>query len=115
MDQSSLLIIIRLSEAFPLKCNRVIYVFIYCFSMTIAQRPFMHYIKFISFFFLLIFADLKMRGLSVLFSAIFLVNTTLAQCPWQREVPDLQTSCLCAYNLGQELSVQCDQVRLKWL
>ncbi|XP_050086231.1 leucine-rich repeat and fibronectin type-III domain-containing protein 3 isoform X3 [Anopheles aquasalis] len=33
-----------------------------------------------------------------------------AQCPWQREVPDLQNSCLCAYNLGQELSVQCDQV-----
>lgn len=33
-----------------------------------------------------------------------------AQCPWQKEVPDLQTSCLCAYNLAQELSVQCDQV-----
>ncbi|XP_060646242.1 leucine-rich repeat and fibronectin type-III domain-containing protein 3 isoform X2 [Drosophila nasuta] len=34
----------------------------------------------------------------------------LAQCPWQRDVPDLQTSCICAYNLGRELSVQCDQV-----
>nr|NP_001285564.1 hattifattener, isoform F [Drosophila melanogaster]AHN54079.1 hattifattener, isoform F [Drosophila melanogaster] len=33
-----------------------------------------------------------------------------AQCPWQRDVPDLQTSCICAYNLGRELSVQCDQV-----
>lgn len=33
-----------------------------------------------------------------------------AQCPWQREIPDLQTSCICAYNLGRELSVQCDQV-----
>lgn len=33
-----------------------------------------------------------------------------AQCPWHRDVPELQTSCLCAYNLGQELSVQCDQV-----
>ncbi|XP_052864375.1 leucine-rich repeat and fibronectin type-III domain-containing protein 3 [Anopheles cruzii] len=38
------------------------------------------------------------------------IRTTVAQCPWQREVPDLQNSCLCAYNLGQELSVQCDQV-----
>uniref|UniRef100_A0A182R3A7 LRRCT domain-containing protein n=1 Tax=Anopheles funestus TaxID=62324 RepID=A0A182R3A7_ANOFN len=37
-------------------------------------------------------------------------TTVVAQCPWQREVPDLQNSCLCAYNLGQELSVQCDQV-----
>lgn len=39
-----------------------------------------------------------------------LAGGTLAQCPWHRDVPDLQTSCLCAYNLGQELSVQCDQV-----
>lgn len=39
-----------------------------------------------------------------------LQSTTVAQCPWQKEVPDLQTSCLCAYNLAQELSVQCDQV-----
>lgn len=37
-------------------------------------------------------------------------TVVMAQCPWQREVPDLQNSCLCAYNLGQELSVQCDQV-----
>lgn len=50
-----------------------------------------------------------MRGLTVLFSML-LVNSTLAQCPWQRDVPDLQSSCLCAYNLGHELSVQCDQV-----
>lgn len=34
----------------------------------------------------------------------------LAQCPWQRDVPDLQTACLCAYNLGHEISIQCDQV-----
>lgn len=33
-----------------------------------------------------------------------------AQCPWHRENPDLQSSCLCAYNLGHELSVQCDMV-----
>ncbi|KAH8341243.1 hypothetical protein KR059_001144 [Drosophila kikkawai] len=38
------------------------------------------------------------------------LNGAQAQCPWQRDVPDLQTSCICAYNLGRELSVQCDQV-----
>ncbi|XP_058451017.1 leucine-rich repeat and fibronectin type-III domain-containing protein 3 isoform X2 [Malaya genurostris] len=51
-----------------------------------------------------------LRNLGLLLSTLLLVNSSVAQCPWQREVPDLQTSCLCAYNLGQELSVQCDQV-----
>ncbi|XP_021701818.1 leucine-rich repeat and fibronectin type-III domain-containing protein 3 isoform X2 [Aedes aegypti] len=51
-----------------------------------------------------------LRSLSFLLATLLLVDFSLAQCPWQREVPDLQTSCLCAYNLGQELSVQCDQV-----
>ncbi|KAG5676868.1 hypothetical protein PVAND_006675 [Polypedilum vanderplanki] len=41
---------------------------------------------------------------------LLLVKIVFAQCPWHRDIPDLQTSCLCAYNLGQELSVQCDQV-----
>lgn len=43
---------------------------------------------------------------------ILFVKLSLSQCPWHRQVPDLQTSCLCAYNLGQELSVQCDQVSI---
>jgi len=43
------------------------------------------------------------------------VGLAHAQCPWQRDVPDLQTSCICAYNLGRELSVQCDQVRVDLL
>ncbi|XP_053694028.1 vasorin [Sabethes cyaneus] len=52
-----------------------------------------------------------LHNLGFLLSTLLLiVRTAVAQCPWQREVPDLQTSCLCAYNLGQELSVQCDQV-----
>lgn len=51
-----------------------------------------------------------MRGLSFLFSTLLFVNSTIGQCPWQRDIPDLHTECLCAYNLGQELSVQCDQV-----
>lgn len=51
-----------------------------------------------------------MRGLTVLLSTLLLINSTFGQCPWQRDLPDLQTACLCAYNLGHELSVQCDQV-----
>ncbi|KAK6623725.1 hypothetical protein RUM43_009578 [Polyplax serrata] len=41
---------------------------------------------------------------------LLLVNAAISQCPWHRDVQELQSSCLCAYNLGQELSVQCDQV-----
>lgn len=52
-----------------------------------------------------------MRGFSTIFTTILLAHSILAQCPWQKDVPDLQTACLCAYNLGHELSVQCDQVR----
>uniref|UniRef100_A0A336L9E2 CSON006717 protein n=1 Tax=Culicoides sonorensis TaxID=179676 RepID=A0A336L9E2_CULSO len=44
------------------------------------------------------------------FVLLILVRSSAGQCPWQKEVPDLQHSCLCAYNLAQELSVQCDQV-----
>ncbi|XP_054281900.1 leucine-rich repeat and fibronectin type-III domain-containing protein 3 isoform X2 [Macrosteles quadrilineatus] len=33
-----------------------------------------------------------------------------SQCPWGREVNELQSACICAYNLGQQLSVQCDMV-----
>lgn len=53
---------------------------------------------------------------TILTSLIVLLTTVVAvqaQCPWQREITDLQTSCICAYNLGQELSVQCDQVFLQ--
>lgn len=38
------------------------------------------------------------------------VEQVSGQCPWHREVQDLQSSCLCAYNLAHELSVQCDMV-----
>nr|CAD7196422.1 unnamed protein product [Timema douglasi] len=50
-----------------------------------------------------------MRKAAYLLLAI-LWRTSAAQCPWQREVKELQSSCICAYNLGQELSVQCDMV-----
>lgn len=51
----------------------------------------------------------KRQILSVLVTAA-LFTITGAQCPWQREIPDLQSACLCSYNLGHELSVQCDMV-----
>ncbi|CAH0392776.1 unnamed protein product [Bemisia tabaci] len=38
------------------------------------------------------------------------VGLAAAQCPWQRELSELQSACICAYNLGQQLSVQCDMV-----
>lgn len=63
----------------------------------------------LSFFLLLQIAN--MLRLSYLLPMLFLINSALAQCPWQKDVPDLQSACLCAYNLGHELSVQCDQVR----
>lgn len=54
----------------------------------------------------------KMRTLRLLCLVLAVINSTLGQtqCPWHKDVPDLQTACLCAYNLGHELSVQCDQV-----
>lgn len=33
-----------------------------------------------------------------------------SQCPWDRELNELQSSCICVFNSGQELSVQCDMV-----
>lgn len=47
--------------------------------------------------------------LGVLISAT-LLSVVSTQCPWQREIQELQSACLCSYNLGHELSVQCDIV-----
>lgn len=47
--------------------------------------------------------------LGVLLSAT-LLSMVSTQCPWQREIQELQSACLCSYNLGHELSVQCDIV-----
>ncbi|XP_050725892.1 leucine-rich repeat and fibronectin type III domain-containing protein 1-like protein [Eriocheir sinensis] len=38
-----------------------------------------------------------------------------AQCPWPREVVELNGSCLCAYNLQNELSIQCTSVNFTLL
>ncbi|XP_049305999.1 leucine-rich repeat and fibronectin type-III domain-containing protein 2 isoform X2 [Bactrocera dorsalis] len=54
------------------------------------------------------FADIYILFLSLLLASA--ISGTISQCPWQRDILELQTSCICAYNLGRELSVQCDQV-----
>lgn len=52
-----------------------------------------------------------MRTSTWLLGVILLVaHSSTAQCPWHRDIKELQSSCICAYNLGQELSVQCDMV-----
>lgn len=40
---------------------------------------------------------------------VTIVQGTRGQCPWM-ENPDLQATCVCAFNLARQLSVQCDQV-----
>lgn len=53
---------------------------------------------------------MRRRGFLDVLVAATLLTTISGQCPWQREVFELQSSCLCSYNLGHELSVQCDMV-----
>lgn len=53
---------------------------------------------------------MKRRAILGVLATATLLSTVAAQCPWQREVLELQSSCLCSYNLGHELSVQCDIV-----
>ncbi|BES88956.1 LRR_TYP [Nesidiocoris tenuis] len=37
------------------------------------------------------------------------------QCPWDHQFTELQSSCICAYNLLHQLSVQCDMVDFQTL
>ncbi|KAJ8979500.1 hypothetical protein NQ317_007683 [Molorchus minor] len=53
---------------------------------------------------------MKKRSLFALLTSAALFSLVSAQCPWQREVQELQSACLCSYNLGHDLSVQCDMV-----
>ncbi|KAJ9596360.1 hypothetical protein L9F63_012635, partial [Diploptera punctata] len=41
---------------------------------------------------------------------LLMTRCLAAQCPWHRDIKELQSSCICAFNMGQELSVQCDMV-----
>ncbi|XP_026487573.2 leucine-rich repeat and immunoglobulin-like domain-containing nogo receptor-interacting protein 1 isoform X2 [Vanessa tameamea] len=49
----------------------------------------------------------RFRLLLPLLMAIF--HCTHAQCPWT-DMPELQATCVCAFNLARQMSVQCDQV-----
>ncbi|XP_039764805.1 leucine-rich repeat transmembrane protein FLRT2 [Pararge aegeria] len=40
---------------------------------------------------------------------VIFVHCARGQCPW-KDSPDLQATCVCAFNLARQLSVQCDQV-----
>lgn len=51
-----------------------------------------------------------MKKLLSIYWVLVSVGSVLTQCPWQQDLPDFQSSCLCAYNLRRELSVQCDMV-----
>lgn len=54
---------------------------------------------------------MKKRQIFLLLATGFaLLSCVRTQCPWHRETNELQSSCLCSYNLGHELSVQCDMV-----
>ncbi|XP_076642288.1 leucine-rich repeat and fibronectin type-III domain-containing protein hattifattener [Halictus rubicundus] len=46
----------------------------------------------------------------LLLSVVVAAVATTSNCPWAQQVPDLESSCICDYNLAKELSVQCDFV-----
>ncbi|XP_076245128.1 leucine-rich repeat and fibronectin type-III domain-containing protein hattifattener [Calliopsis andreniformis] len=50
--------------------------------------------------------------LLLLLVGIVTIRTAASSCPWvvDADVPDLESSCICDYNLARELSVQCDIV-----
>ncbi|KAG7208654.1 hypothetical protein KM043_014859 [Ampulex compressa] len=46
----------------------------------------------------------------LLFAGIISAAAATSICPWAQHVVDLESSCICDYNLARELSVQCDIV-----
>lgn len=56
-----------------------------------------------------IFSDIRRTVLLLLANVIAIVAAT-SSCPWAQHVVDLESSCICDYNLARELSVQCDIV-----
>lgn len=43
-------------------------------------------------------------------ASIVAAATATSSCPWAQQVPELENSCICDYNLAKDLSVQCDIV-----
>ncbi|XP_076667459.1 leucine-rich repeat and fibronectin type-III domain-containing protein hattifattener [Andrena cerasifolii] len=55
---------------------------------------------------------MNMHSPMLLLLLVTIVTTIAAtsSCPWAQYVADLESSCICDYNLARELSVQCDIV-----
>lgn len=47
--------------------------------------------------------------------AALLTASATSPCPWASQVPELENSCICDYNLARTLSVQCDIVEFNQL
>ncbi|XP_072752260.1 uncharacterized protein Haf isoform X2 [Anoplolepis gracilipes] len=50
------------------------------------------------------------KELLLLLASAFVAAATTSACPWAQHVVELESSCICDYNLAGELSVQCDIV-----
>lgn len=46
----------------------------------------------------------------LLLATILSLSSATSPCPWATQVAELDSSCICDYNLARELSVQCDIV-----
>lgn len=57
----------------------------------------------------------KHFGHTLVYLLLGITCVARAQCPWPREVVELNGSCLCAYNLQNELSIQCTSVNFTLL
>ncbi|CAK9816600.1 Leucine-rich repeats and immunoglobulin-like domains protein 2 [Anthophora quadrimaculata] len=55
-------------------------------------------------------SDVHWRVVLVVLAGIISNVTATSSCPWAQHVVDLESSCICDYNLARELSVQCDIV-----
>lgn len=53
--------------------------------------------------------------LLLLFASIIITVAATSSCPWAQHIADLESSCICDYNLARELSVQCDIVNYEQL
>ena len=48
--------------------------------------------------------------LLLLLAGIIGIVASTSPCPWASDIAELESSCICDYNLARELSVQCDIV-----
>ncbi|XP_012057851.1 PREDICTED: uncharacterized protein LOC105620986 [Atta cephalotes] len=55
------------------------------------------------------------KELLLLLTGAFVVAATTSVCPWSQYTTNLDSSCICDYNLAGELSVQCDIVNYEQL